>query len=444
MNLNTQQQHAYDELIRFIQTKTENVIYCLKGYAGTGKTYTIARVVEHLQDKHPRWKIAMTAPTNKAVQVLREASNLPGVTYKTIHSLLGLREVIKESGEIEFERDYEEPTSGLRQYKVLIVDEVSMLDDKLFMDIRRYNNDVKIILMGDPAQIPPVNKEDCEPFLNPEEHGIVEIQLTQIMRQADGSEIAKVGQFIRDNLTRDGFSFGSEMGSDMKVFFVSSARSLLIDEFLKTFTGNSDARVIAWTNRKVNEYNRYIRTIMFGKNAPRLMEGEKLILNKPYMAETEKANGDTDETLLSTNQELELIKSMVVDHELPGQVEVEAYRCCVSFINKYGNKQRGWISILHERSETKFNSILQELKQAAIQSPFGERKQAWKLYYSVLRSLADVSYGYAITAHKSQGSTYTTCFVDANNIQLNPNVVERNRILYTAITRAKKQLNLIQ
>ena len=46
MNLNPQQQHAFDELLKFLTTKTTNVMYCLKGYAGTGKTYTIARVVE--------------------------------------------------------------------------------------------------------------------------------------------------------------------------------------------------------------------------------------------------------------------------------------------------------------------------------------------------------------------------------------------------------------
>lgn len=442
MNLNTQQQHAYDELLRFINSKTENVMYCLKGYAGTGKTYTIARVVEKILKTHPRWKIAMTAPTNKAVQVLREASNLEGVTYKTIHSLLGLKEVIKDSGEIEFEKDFEEPTSGLKQYDVLVIDETSMLDDKLFMDVRRYNNDVKIIFMGDPAQIPPVNKEDCEPFLNPEEHGIVELQLTQIMRQAEGSMIAEAGQQIRDNLTKDGFMF--TYGNDLNVFWMPSDRPKLMDEFEKTFAGKSDARVIAWTNRKVDEYNRYIRTIMFGNDAPKLMEGEKLILNKPYYAETEKPNGDTDKTLLSTNQELELVKYMVLDFELPNGRIIEAYRCCVSFINKSGSKQRGFIFVLHERSAIMFGHILNDLKQTAIQSAYGERKQAWKSYYDTFRSVAQVAYGYAITAHKSQGSTYTTCFVDINNIEQNPNVVERNRILYTAITRAKSRLNIIQ
>lgn len=442
MNLNPQQQQAFDELTRFVTTKTENVIYCLKGYAGTGKTYTISRVVEHVLKKHPRWKIAMTAPTNKAVQVLREASNLEGVVYKTIHSLLGLKEVIKDSGEIEFEKDFEEPTTGLKIYKVLIVDEVSMLDDKLFMDIRRYNNDVKIILMGDPAQIPPVNKEDCEPFLNPEEHGIVELQLTQIMRQADGSRIAEAGQKIRDNLTTDGFMF--EGLHDLHAYSVPRDRESLKAEFERTFTPRSNARVIAWTNRKVDDYNRYIRRLIYGQNAAKLMPGEKIILSKPFYAETVKFTGERDTTLLSSNQELEVLGLEVQPLDLPNGAEITTYRCKVQFINKSGSRQIGHIPVLHESSAIAFGNLLNDLKQAAIQSAYGERKAAWKLYYSTLRSVAQVAYGYAITAHKSQGSTYDTCFVDAGNIQLNPNVIERNRILYTAITRAKSKLIIIQ
>lgn len=442
MNLNPQQQAAFDELIQFIERNTINIMYCLKGYAGTGKTFLISRVVEEIQLRHSRWSIAMTAPTNKAVQVLREASNLDGVTYKTIHSLLGLKEVIKDSGEIEFEKDFDEPNTGIKKYRVLIVDEVSMLDDKLFMDIRRFNNDVKIILMGDPAQIPPVNKEDCEPFLNPVEHGIVELQLTQIMRQADGSRIAHCGQILRDNLTQDGHLF--EGLNDLHTFDIPSDRAALAEEFKKEFSVHSDARVIAWTNRKVDEYNQYIRRLIYGDKPGKLMQGEKLILAKPFFAETTTFTGEKDRTLLSSNQELTVLGIDIQELDLETGQSITVYWSKVKFVNKLGKNQIGHIPVLHESSAAMFGNILNDLKQAAIQSPFGDRKQAWKRYYGVMRSVAQVSYAYAITAHKAQGSTYPVCFVDSKNIHLNNNVVERNRILYTAITRAKTRLNIIQ
>jgi len=440
MNLNSQQQQAFDELINFLTSKTKNVIYCLKGYAGTGKTYTISRVIEEIQMRFPRWRIAVTAPTNKAVQVIREASNLSGVTYKTIHSLHGLKENITDSGEIEFTKDWNESDSSLKNINVLIVDEISMINDELFFATRRYNNDCKIIFMGDPAQIPPVGKEDCEPFLNPEEHGIVEIQLTEIMRQAKGSYIAQAGQTVRENLDRDGFNFATN--NDLLVRNMPEDREQLIADFREAFTSDRDVRVIAWTNRKVAEYNRYIRTLLHGEAPGRLIKHERLIMNKPFSAKV--SVGDTFEFIpLSANQEVFVKRFKVIEKNIE-TVDLQLYDTEIKFVDRTGKNRIGWILILNEASDDRFKQHLDVLKATAINSRFDKRKECWKRYYDFLRSVADVSYAYALTAHKSQGSTYDQCFVDLRNIQLNDNVVERNRILYTAITRAKSKLILVQ
>lgn len=437
MNLNQQQQAAYDLLKDFVLSKHDGSMYCLKGYAGTGKTYLISQLVNEVKKLKKNWQIALTAPTNKAVQVLRESSNLPDVTYKTIHSLLGLKEVIKDSGEIEFERDYESNQAEVSKYRILIIDEVSMLQDNLFFQIRRFNSKVKIILMGDPAQIPPVNKEDCEPFLNPEQHKIKEIQLTQIMRQANGSKITVCAGEVRENLSQNKFKFSS--GADMDVYNIPSDRAALVSVFYEFLYKNCDTRVIAWTNKKVSEYNQFIRKIIYGENLAKILVDEKLILNKPYFTES---NGEP--VLLSTNQEVKVLEFEVKEVELPLKYKVMAYVCRVEFINKKGEKDVGIINVLHEDSKVDYSVILDYLKKIAVKASYEERRDKWKDYYSVLKSLADVSYAYAITAHKSQGSTYNTCIVDAVNIEINDNVIERNRILYTAMTRAKNKLIYIQ
>jgi ATP-dependent exoDNAse (exonuclease V) alpha subunit len=82
------------------------------------------------------------------------------------------------------------------------------------------------------------------------------------------------------------------------------------------------------------------------------------------------------------------------------------------------------------------------LKIKAIQTK--GRNKSWIRYYGFIRRYADVSYGYAITAHKSQGSTYNTTFVLDDDINMNFNVVERNRIKYTAYTRASKKLYVLK
>lgn len=439
MALNPEQTRAFKQITDFIESKTNNEIICLKGYAGTGKTYLISAVISHILANHPRRKIAATAPTNKAVQVLRESSNLEGVTFKTIHSLLGLQEVILESGEIEFKREYRKEPDDITVYKVLIIDEVSMLDDSLFYEIRRYNNRLKIILMGDPAQIPPVNKDDCEPFLNPIEHGITEIQLTQIMRQADGSKIAETGMMIRDDLTSDAYNFTA--GSDLDIYIMPDERAQLKDVFQSVFTSNPDARVIAWTNKKVAEYNSYIRRLIYGSHPAQIMQGEKMILNKPFDADIPTQD---ERILLSSNQEFEVESFSIGEMKITGtDTSVNVYHCSIRFVGKTGRPQKGVIRVLADMSRHKFNQEINRLKQEAIKSGYVHRQARWEDFYNALRCVADVSYSYAITAHKSQGSTYQECFVDVGNIYLNEKTVERNRILYTSVTRAKNKLRLI-
>ena len=72
------------------------------------------------------------------------------------------------------------------------------------------------------------------------------------------------------------------------------------------------------------------------------------------------------------------------------------------------------------------------------------RDRSWLDYYDFLRNFADISYGYSITCHKSQGSTYNTTFVLEDDIDVNLNVVERNRIKYTAYTRSSKKVYILK
>lgn len=439
--LNDQQAEAFDKVVAFIKNKDKNgSMFSLKGYAGTGKTFTMSRIVEHIENILPRYKIAMTAPTNKAVQVLRESSEVsPKVVFKTIHSLLGLKEVIKESGQIEFEKDPQENERGILSYKIIIVDEVSMLADKLFFELKRYCDQVKIIFMGDPAQIPPVGKEDCEPFLFPEEHKIIEYQLTKIMRQANGSAIVDNSFKIRENLEFDGMRF--ERGNDVEIFSATEQRPDIAKVFEESFPKGKkviDVRVIAWTNQKVRDYNTYIRKLIYGEEVARYMDNERLIMNKPFQVE-HSDNMD----VLTTNQEIDILNLRVKEAFLEG-VPVKVYDTRISYINTRGQTKQGNIQIIHEGSEKLLNNALEEIKHKAITGPQQDRKQTWALYYRLLRSVADVAYSYAITAHKSQGSTYKTAIVDVRNIAMNQRVVERNRILYTSITRAKSKLYLIK
>jgi len=70
--------------------------------------------------------------------------------------------------------------------------------------------------------------------------------------------------------------------------------------------------------------------------------------------------------------------------------------------------------------------------------------KTWLHYYNFLRRYADVAYGYSSTAHKSQGSTYNTVFVLEDDIDMNLDAIERNRIKYTAYTRASRKVYVLR
>ncbi len=194
--LNDDQRKSFDLMKDFIYDRNDDDIYVLKGWAGTGKTYCVSILVRYVLDviyPDKNWyKIAVTGPTNKSVRVIKKSTGIknPRVVFQTIHKMLGLTERITQDGQQEFvnQGDFVPP---IEKTKLLIIDEVSMLNDDLFHEILRYRDRVKIICMGDPAQIPPVGKPDCIPFRDEfsEMYGIKTIELKTIMRQKGDNPI---------------------------------------------------------------------------------------------------------------------------------------------------------------------------------------------------------------------------------------------------------------
>src|SRR5690606_1204004 len=131
-SLTEEQKEVYNQIIKYLNGELKDVnMIALKGFAGTGKTYLITQVLKWyvlmIQNN-----ISVTAPTNKAVKILRSTANFehPLISYKTIHKLLGLKEKIDEkTGKISFEKDFDSP-SDIDNNDVVILDETSMLNDR--------------------------------------------------------------------------------------------------------------------------------------------------------------------------------------------------------------------------------------------------------------------------------------------------------------------------
>ena len=143
--LNEDQKSAFNSLVDFITDLNDDSIYVLKGWAGTGKTYTISLLVRYvlevIQPTRLWYKVGVTGPTNKSVRVIRKATGISSsrVQFQTVHKILGLSEKITSDGQQIFVNsgDYK---PQIRMLKLLIVDEVSMLNDDLFEELLKYRS----------------------------------------------------------------------------------------------------------------------------------------------------------------------------------------------------------------------------------------------------------------------------------------------------------------
>ena len=465
-SLNPDQRKAFDKLCNFLMSPDDS-IYVIKGWAGTGKTYCVSLFVKYvLEIVYPTknwYKIAVTGPTNKSVRVIKKTSGIrnPRVTFQTTHKLLGLKEKITMDGKQEFTNDGDFKPS-INSTKLLIIDEVSMLNDDLFEKILEYRGKTKIICMGDPAQIPPVGRPDCIPFREElaESYKIKTVELRTIMRQKEGNAIIDSSVAIRSNIGSphpqvEPITNLNEKGEGIEFLNLNSPEtrrnfSERLKEYFKTdrFAKDSEyAKIIAWRNKTVDTMNGIIRNVIYGEEAQtsKILLGEKLIANNPVIQEGYVALNTNEEfTVTAFDVKTDNLRFMISKNpdDEPVEITLKYYNADVVYLNDNDEEIKVGIEILHEDSEAEFNKFANVLRLRAIEKRGADK--SWLHYYNFLRRYADVNYSYAITAHKSQGSTYNTTFVLEDDINMNLDVVERNRIKYTAYTRASKKVYVLR
>lgn len=483
-DLNEGQLNAFVEIVNYVKDIDSEGIdgLILKGYAGTGKTFVITRVIEYIMTAYPKRKIAITAPTNKAVSVLyKNSKNNQGVfydetqvdskqklVYSTIHKLLGLKEIITDTGDQLFLTG-DSPT--LTGFKYVIVDEVSMLDDKLLKDLMDFKDKIKFIFLGDPAQIPPVKKTDCMPFRNDCIYSFRHLILDQIMRQKGDNPIVDVSINVRENLglksPNPGLKtklLGDKKGPGVIVLDNNTNKDSIAKVLRHHFTSSKfdidpdQMKVIAWTNSTVKQVNEIVRRMRFGKSGnvhlDRYIVGDKIIASKAifnrYEFESFKYGVTTSyDVLFTTSTEFEIVDVNVYNEDFDEykndvklcSIRLKVYSLKVKFYSLESESYKtSVIQVIHEDSLDDYKALLEKIRSEALRS---KNKKKWVLYYNILKWDASIAYNYAITAHKSQGSTYENVMVLDNDIDMNNKIVERNRIRYTSYTRASTRLFIV-
>ena len=186
----TRDQENAKNLIAEWYLHTDNQVFVLSGYAGTGKTFLIDYIVRSVLRLRAGEEAVFVSPTGKAAANLVRNGTVAG----TVHSLIYTRDEedfgVDENGEI-IELDelhfIKRPKIDER-IRLIIVDEASMLNETILNDLLSFN--VKCLFCGDGAQLPPVNGT-CSLLINPH------YTMTEIVRQAADNPIIQVATMAR-------------------------------------------------------------------------------------------------------------------------------------------------------------------------------------------------------------------------------------------------------
>jgi exodeoxyribonuclease-5 len=421
-------------------TAVENIIcwfrnphprfYVLKGYAGTGKTYLMTYLAKSgLEDPNDSSQlldyrikpaqICFTAPTNKAVKVLRNYLNNAGLQQcatKTIYSLLGLS--LQPNGEVKEVVKPEEPVD-LSSFKLIVVDEASMVNRFLMSAIedafRQWG--VPFLFMGDPAQLPPVG-ETSTPVWKIEEQSI----LTQVMRYGDS--MLDLATSIRNVVDHPCPSV--KIATTPPVYRCSKGDWYdKIVENLELFK-TSDAKIVAWRNVTVDKYNIFVRGHLFGTAEARA----NTWLRDDKIVATSMLKNLDDEVFMRTDEEATILE--VVQGKHPRFNEFEIW----NILALDENERKVTIRTLTPTGQFHLSNKLNELSMEAKAG----KKYKWREFWQLKEAFNEVRHSYAITSHRSQGSSYLKTFVDLEDIMLNRNRQEAFRSLYVSCTRQRQEI----
>jgi exodeoxyribonuclease-5 len=253
-----QQQAALRAAWAWIVRRDHRPFY-LAGYAGTGKT-TLAREIAGLVDG----RVLFAAYTGKAASVLR-AKGCDKAS--TLHSLI-YRRSEDARGNVVWTLN---PVSELAYASLLILDECSMIDARMAADVLSFR--VPVLVLGDPAQLPPVDGAGYFTRRDPD------VLLTEVHRQAQDDPILRYATAVREGRT------GSERNEGALRFL--DAREIGIREVP---TVANSAQVLVGTNRLRSLVNDVWRGYL-GHDDPAPQDGETVVVLR-NSAEYELANGE--------------------------------------------------------------------------------------------------------------------------------------------------------
>lgn len=402
------QQDAAMAAVRDWLITRSSQVFRLFGFAGTGKT-TLAKHLAKTVDGF----VAFAAFTGKAASVMKRkgcqgACTIHRLIYKPVegdeHAIAQTRDKIRECTDptersaLKAKLDellkpqFERGSNDLRSAKLVVIDECSMVDERIGKDLLDFK--VPVLVLGDPAQLPPVGGggffTDAEP----------DVLLDEIHRQAKGSGILQLATSVRQRQSTrlvEGI-YGDEQSAVLSQVAVERlGNPLAFDQIL---VGTHKTRRI-WNNRMRSLLNR-AHVDENGVRTALPVPGDKLVCMRNVHG-TPIMNG----TLWTCREMIVVSKDQI-------QLTIES-----------------------EDTPGKIRTV------DAVRHFFDGRDDDLKL--NPVRG-AHFDYGYALTVHKAQGSSWPKVLLinEANAFRRSESPDTPWRWLYTGITRASETIVVAQ
>jgi exodeoxyribonuclease-5 len=419
-------------------------IFLLKGYAGTGKTSVIAALVRSLREM--KINTVLMAPTGRAAKVL---ASYAGYQAFTVHKKIYRQKGIEEMSEFSL-------APNMYKNTVFIVDEASMISGTsheqsifgsgdLLDDMMTYiksGTKCKVIVVGDSAQLPPVGF-DLSPALDIdrlEYYGnCMSAELKEVVRQTNESGILFNATEIRKQIEANDVRFPKFRMDFPDVINITGTDLIesLSDAYSKY--GKEETIVICRSNKRANKYNEGIRNRVF------FMEDEIVVGDRIMVVKNNYKSSNAEEIDFIANGDMATVR------------RIKKYQKC------YGLHFADIILEFpdYNNLEIENKAILDTLSIESASLPAEMNKQ---LFYSLAEDYANIpnkrqryqaikddpffnalqiKFAYAVTCHKSQGGQWECVFLDCPYFADNNLSFEDLRWFYTAVTRASKQLYLV-
>jgi exodeoxyribonuclease-5 len=442
----TEEQQKAINAMQFFLNYNVGQEFVLIGSAGTGKSTIIRELVK---GRNKDTILGVTV-SHAAKNVLRKI-NGSWMKCDTIARAFGLKSSYDAKGKEIFTIDpSKKDFSLIEDVLILIVDECSMIDSKTYEMIRsNIPKKAKIIFCGDIYQLPPVSDGDDSKTFDISNRAIltIPVRYDEII-----GETAHYYRYLIELFREygdEGFDYNwlydwmptkNSRTGDSSIEYVST-ESVFLERFIDYYKKDRyNTRILCYRNETIRRYNAQLRNIFYGTEEEMYVEGEQIIMNKPYF----KTGGNIH------NGEMYIIQAVTIDSvnlsyciaNNKGSFDTEKKEFYFYLLSlKMTNSDKvGFVKVLHPYSQQDFDNIEYQLLNQA-----KSNKLLWGEFYRFRNEWADVSYTYAISTHKSQGQTLTNVLVNANDILDVKRIDTRVKLqsLYVAVTRPQNNLTVL-